>query len=152
MIDQHINSEPDPDNPGWVTWKMSIPGLFNDFLGKIIIRPDGDDALIRFTPERRHSNVGGVLHGGSMLGFIDISLFAAMEILCDASPGYSVTVDLQTQFMAAGKIDVPVEARVSISKETFSLLFMRGIVEQEGQPSSTFTALVKKARPPKING
>ncbi len=147
MNDQPFISQDDPENPGWRTWQMAVDGLYNSFLGKIIMRRDRDDALVRMTPEIEHSNLGGVMHGGAMLGFIDVSLFAAMDILSDNAPGYAVTIDLQTQFTSGAKLHQPITARVSVSRETGSLLFMRGLVEQNDQSVAAYTGLIKKAHP-----
>ena len=62
----------------------------------------------------------------------------------DSWAAYAVTVDLQTQFTGAVKIDHAIEAKIYITKETRSLYFMRGTVTQNDESIAAFTALVKK--------
>lgn len=152
MDEQPFIFEPDSDNPDWLNWTMKDTSGFNASLGKLLVRKVGDDAnqpndthaLVRMTPKTPHANFGGVMHGGAMLGFIDVALFGALHTLYDSWAAYAVTVDLQTQFTGAVKIGHVIEAKIYITKETRSLYFMRGTVEQNGEAVAAFTALVKK--------
>lgn len=149
MDEQPFIFAPDSENPEWSNWTMRDQSSFNASLGKLLVRKhsnyDHDDhALVRMTPTAPHANFGGVMHGGAMLGFIDVALFGALHILHDSWAAYAVTVDLQTQFTGAVQIDHVIEAKIYITKETRSLYFMRGTVEQNDQSVAAFTALVKK--------
>ncbi len=146
MAERPFTYDPDPENPGWKIWQMVVPGLYNDFLGKIIMRKDADQASARMLPQIQHSNPNGIMHGGAMLGFIDVSLFTAMQILCEHPPETAATIDLQTQFTGAVKLDQHIESHTLITKETGNLLFMRGTVEQAGQSVAAYTGLIKKVR------
>ncbi|MEO9636322.1 MAG: PaaI family thioesterase [Parasphingorhabdus sp.] len=148
-----IISEADPDYPGWNTWVLADPDCYNSFLGRMIVRRGGDGvgeniARVRMFPERKHRNLGDAVHGGTMMGFIDCSLFAAMRVLDLGPSGYAVTLELQTHFLGAARMDEPLEAQVEVTRETGRFLFMRGLVVQgqDGQDNmSSFTAIVKKA-------
>ena len=146
-------SDPDPDHPGWKIWELNDPDCYNSFLGKMIVRRGGDGvgediARIRMFPERKHRNLGDAVHGGTMMGFIDCSLFAAMRVLELGPSGFAVTLELQTHFVGAARMTEPLEAQVEIVRETGRFLFMRGLVVQ-GENSrdnmASFTAIVKKA-------
>lgn len=145
---------PDPDNPGWFHWDLSKLECYNAFLGPMIVR-EGKRGIahVRMFPERHHRNLADVVHGGTMMGFIDCALFAAMRVLNLGPPGYAVTVDLQTQFTGAARIGEPLEAQIEVIRETGSFLFMRGLVVQgpEDKPENMagFSAIVKKAKPVK---
>ncbi len=150
---EFFTSNPDPDNPGWYDWVLSDPECYNSFLGDMIVRRGGDGvgdniARIRMFPERRHRNLGDVIHGGTMMGFIDCSLFAAMRVLDLGPSGLAVTLELQTHFIGAARMDEPLEAQVEVARETGRFLFMRGLVVQgkNGEDNmASFTAIVKKA-------
>ncbi len=140
---------PDTEYPDWLHWTIKDTSSFNASLGKLLVRKnsnfDNDDhALVRMTPQQKHSNFGGAMHGGAMLGFIDVALFGALHILRDSWAAYAVTVDLQTQFTSAVKIGHAIEAQIYITKETRSLYFMRGTATQNDESIMAFTALVKK--------
>lgn len=149
MDEQPFIFAPDADNPEWMDWSIKDTSGFNASLGKLLVRKNSnsindDHALVRMTPQQAHSNFGGVMHGGAMLGFIDVALFGALHILQDSWAAYAVTVDLQTQFTGSVKIGQVIEAKIYITKETRSLYFMRGTVTQNDESIAAFTALVKK--------
>ncbi|HMT43118.1 MAG TPA: PaaI family thioesterase, partial [Chakrabartia sp.] len=62
-------SDPDPDNPGWLLWRLSDERRFNgQIMGKMIVRMDEDGkARTRMFPEMRHTNLMDNLHGGIIL-------------------------------------------------------------------------------------
>lgn len=148
-----VTSNPDPDHPGWNDWVIRDPDSYNGFLGKMIVRRGGDEvgddiARVRMFPERRHRNLGDVVHGGTMMGFIDCALFAAMRVLDLGPSGPAVTMELQTHFIGAANMEEHLEAQVEIARETRRFLFMRGLVVQgEGRNNvASFTAIVKKGQ------
>lgn len=153
MDEQPFIFLPNSEHAEWLDWTMRDQSSFNASLGTMMARKnsnyDGDNhALVRMTPKAPHANFAGVMHGGAMLGFIDVSLFGALHILHDSLAAFAVTVDLQTQFTGAVQIYQPIEAKIYITKETRSLYFMRGtvnqMVAQNNQSVAAFTALVKK--------
>lgn len=150
-----LTDEPDPDNPGWYQWNLRDPDCYNSFLGPMIVRLGGDAvadniARVRMMPERKHRNLGDVVHGGTMAGFIDCALFASMRIMQIGYPGYSVTLELQTHFIGAARLHEALEAQVEVARETRRFLFLRGLVVQgdDQENMASFTAIVKKALPP----
>jgi len=156
---EFFTSHPSPDHSGWYDWVLSDPDCYNSFLGDMIVRRGGDGvdqniARVRMFPERRHRNLGDVLHGGTMMGFIDCALFAAMRVLDLGPSGPAVTMELQTHFIGAARIGEPLEARVEVARETGRFLFMRGLVVQgtDGENMASFTAIVKKAPRQKTAG
>ncbi|MFZ5748985.1 MAG: PaaI family thioesterase [Pseudomonadota bacterium] len=136
--------EDDPDAPGWMRWSLSDPTLYNGFLGPLSVRLDGEIARVRMTPERRHANLRGHVHGGALLGFMDVSLFAASRAFDVLHVGAAATVDLSAQFLAGASLDEPVEARIELLRETGRLLFLRGLVVQEAGAVASFSGTVRK--------
>ncbi len=136
----------DPDHPGWRTWRLSDPTRFNSLLGAMLVRLDGEIARVRMTPEHRHSNLSDRVHGGALLAFIDVALFAAAHRFGVITAGTAVTLDLSTQFIGGGRIGEPIEARVELLKETGRLLFLRGLVVQgDGDERiASFSATIRK--------
>ncbi len=140
---------PDPDNPGWRHWNLKDDTLFNSaVMGKLITRIDGGGrhSRLRMFPERRHQNLQGIIHGAVTLSLIDISLFTTMHTLGSGNAGPSVTLELSTQFTGAGQPDRPLDAVTEIVRETGSLVFVRGTVEQEEHVVASFSGIVKKMR------
>ena len=141
-----FDSSPDPDNPGWLNWRMTDATRYNGtVLGKMIIRSEGaNKARLRMFPEHRHSNLRDSVHGGVTLGFIDVAMFGTSRILGLIEAGTAVTLDLSVQFIGAGVIGAPLEAEVELLEETGRLLFMRGIVSQGETRVAAFSGTIRK--------
>jgi len=140
-----------PGHPGWRRWSLTDPTRFNTLIGPMMLRVDGEGASavarVRMTPEHRHSNLRNNVHGGALLAFIDVALFAAARGLGLIRAGTAVTLDLSTQFIGGGRIGEPIEAQVELLKETGRLLFLRGLVVQ-GDPDERIVAFSGTIRKP----
>ena len=107
-----VGAQPDPDNPGWYSWGDFPRSSFAAATGRLLFKPDGPGrGVARMFPTEAHLNMGGSIHGGAVMSFIDMALFAggrcagmAAGPLCDAR--------LPTHFLARGKIGVPLDAHV----------------------------------------
>jgi acyl-coenzyme A thioesterase PaaI-like protein len=141
-----IKHAPDPDHPGWWTWDVALDdGRFNTVIGKLLVREDGPGrASCRMFPEERHSNLGDMVHGGAILTFIDMALFAGGR-LAGANVMRAVTLDLSTRFLDRGRIGVPLDAEVELLRETKRLVFLAGKVVQEGVLVASFSGALRKA-------
>jgi uncharacterized protein (TIGR00369 family) len=137
--------EEHPDHPGWILWQFRDATRYNAFLGEVLVRLEDGTARVRMTPERRHSNFGDNVHGGTLLGFIDVAFFAAMRAFGMLEAGPAVTLDLNTHFIGAGKVGEPLEARVELLRETRRLLFLRGLLVQETGVVCEFSGTIRKA-------
>ncbi|MBY8822474.1 PaaI family thioesterase [Sphingomonas colocasiae] len=137
--------QPDPDNPGWMTWELSDPTRFNSLLGRMMVRlePDGQ-ARVRMFPQHVHSNLSNNLHGGTILAFIDVALFAGSRLFGLIEAGTAVTLDLSVQFIGAGRVGEPMDAVVEVLRETGRLLFLRGLVVQGDHKVAGFSGTIRK--------
>ncbi|ARS26593.1 PaaI family thioesterase [Sphingomonas sp. KC8] len=141
-----FTSEPDPGYPGWNRWELHDSGRFLDTLGSVHVQPDVDGkARVRMVPGRQHSNMLNNVHGGAMLGFIDIALFAGAETCGAKAAGNAVTLDCNVQFLAGAVLDEPLDAVVEVLRETGRLIFVRGLVEQASGTIAAFSATLRKA-------
>ena len=139
-------ARPDPDHPGWLSYGDFTPGSFAAATGKLLFRADGQGrGICRMQVEERHLNLGGSIHGGAVMSFIDMALFAAGRC-AGVSEGHYVTLDLTTHFIARGRAGLPLEAHVELVRQTRSLAFLQGVVRQDGQPCYSFTGTLKRLR------
>lgn len=137
--------EPDPDNPGWMRWGFRDPTRFSSLLGKMIVRVEPDGRVrMRAFPDRQHSNLGNKVHGGALLGYIDVALFAAARSHGIVEAGAAVTLDLSTQFIGAAEIDQPVDFVSEVLRTTRRLVFIRGLVEQDGTVVASYSGTIRK--------
>ena len=137
-----------PDHPGWMTWDLKDPTRFNSLFGPFLLKVEDGIARVRMTPRHLHSNLSGKMHGGALLGFVDMAIFAASRGFGLIEAGTAVTLDLSAQFIGRAEIDEAVEARVELLRETGRLLFLRGLVVQplaEGEDVVlSFSATIRK--------
>ncbi|HVQ06874.1 MAG TPA: PaaI family thioesterase [Allosphingosinicella sp.] len=139
-----IHHEPDPDHPGWWTWALADDTKFNAVIGRLLVRADGPGrAACRMFPESRHSNLGDMVHGGAILTFIDMALFAGGR-LAGADVTRAVTLDLNTRFLSPGRIGVPLDAEVELLRETGRLIVLQGKVVQDGETVAAFSGALRK--------
>lgn len=142
-----IHHVPDPDHPGWWSWDFADDGKFHAVIGKLLVRPDGPGrAVCRMFPEERHANLGGMIHGGAILTFIDMAFFAGGR-LAGAQVMRAVTLDCHARFLERGKIGVPLDAEVELLRETKRLVFLSGRLVQEGELVAVFSGTLRKASP-----
>ena len=148
----HFSAEALED--GWISWNLKDKDRFNSFIEPLSVRserPTEDGrprARVRMLPERRHSNLGDNVHGAVTLALVDVGLFAASHQFGSLDAGHSVTLDLSTQFVGAGRVGEPLDAIVELVRETGRLIFLRGLVVQ-GEGDShivlTFAGTIRKA-------
>ena len=131
------------DNTGWYSWHRQPDGRFQSMLGELLFRPDGEDKIVcRMPTERKHSNGMGYLHGGFIMSFIDMAMFAIIFPQLEKSA--AVTLSCATDFLTAGIVGEPIEASGEILKETGKMLFVRGLVTQNGANVASFTGTMRK--------
>ncbi|MEI6419356.1 MAG: PaaI family thioesterase, partial [Sphingomonadales bacterium] len=82
------------------------------------------------------------LHGGFIMSFIDMAMFAFIYRQLENSA--AVTLSCATDFLSAGIVGKPIEAHGEILKETGKMLFVRGLVTQEGVNLASFTGTMRK--------
>lgn len=137
--------EPDPEHPGWMKWGFRDPTRFNAMLGRMIVRLEDDGRVrMRAFPDRSHSNLSDRVHGGALLGYIDVALFATARTHGLIEAGTAVTLDLSTQFIGAAAIGRPLDFVSEVLRETGRLLFIRGLAEQEGAVVASYSGTVRK--------
>ncbi len=140
-----IRHQPDPDHPGWWTWDLTTgDDRYNATIGKLLVRGEGEGrARCRMFPDVAQSNLGNIVHGGAILTFIDMAMFAG-GYAAGASLGPSVTLDLSAQFLSAAKLGLPLDCSVELLREGKRLAVMRGLVEQEEAIVAAWSGTLRK--------
>ena len=137
---------PDRDHAGWYSWGDFPRGSFASRTGRLIFRPDGEGrAIVRMFPTEEHLNLGGSIHGGAVMSFIDMALFAGGRC-AGMAEGHYVTLDMTTHFLSRGKAGVPLDAHVELIRQTRSFAFLQGTVRQDGEACYSFTGTLKRIR------
>lgn len=150
MSGDHFTCEPDPAHPGWLRWDLTDHTRYNHaVIGPMLLRRESDtQCRVRMDIVRHHTNAGDAIHGGTTLGFADVSMFGALYVLTGTDPIGSVTVDMTMQFVGAGSSRKPLEAVVELLRETRRLGFMRGTMVQGERIVAAFSGTLRKPSQP----
>jgi uncharacterized protein (TIGR00369 family) len=138
----------DPQHSGWYSWGEFPSGTFAAATGKLLFRPDGPgQARCRIFPDESMLNMGGSIHGGAVMSFIDMALFAGGRC-AGMDEGHYVTLDCSVQFVGRGRAGVPLDAEVRLVRQTRGgHVFFIGICEQDGEPTHSFSGTLKRIKP-----
>ena len=137
----------DPEFPGWYSWSDMPAESFAAQTGKMIFQPrEPGHAVVRMFPEERHMNMGGSIHGGAVMSFIDMALFSG-GFCAGMARGHYVTLEMSTKFIARGQSGTPLDAHVRLLKQTpGGLVFIDGHCEQDGAICYSFTGTLKRIK------
>lgn len=127
---------------GWQTW---IGSPFVTLVGPFYVRA-GDDGTVKcaFLPQDTNKNYVGILHGGAIMAFADA---AASNVVAFASDAPAVTVAFNCEFLGAGVADTPIYATGRVLRETNSMVFVQGQLDQNEQAILAFSSSLRQRYP-----
>ncbi|WP_336485414.1 PaaI family thioesterase [Methylobacterium nigriterrae] len=118
---QRIDDAGPPADPVRAGWEIVADTGFIDLVGPVHHR--AADGAYAFLARPKHANLIGVVQGGMLMTFADRALgVTAMQA---AEGANCVTIEMQMQFIGAGRIGDWIEARPQVTRRTGSLVFMR---------------------------
>ena len=132
-----------PLPPGYAKYDYLDP--FEDLVGPLGYKADGDTIRFAFRVEPRHCNTQSTVHGGMLMTFADYAL--CLTAVWDQPGEKCVTVSLNCEFVAAGKLGDLVESTAEVVRRTGSLAFVRGQVSAGGRTLLNYSGIVKRLRP-----
>jgi uncharacterized protein (TIGR00369 family) len=93
----------------------------------------------------RHGNYVGAVHGGATLAFADYALCLVAGRAADGGTNsvFAMTVSIAVEFLDAGRIGPPLEARGEPLQVTGRLAFARGSVTQEGRTIALWSGVCR---------
>jgi acyl-coenzyme A thioesterase PaaI-like protein len=153
----HDKLQSDADTPGpsrlvevtqgrWAGWHHWEPvDDFEEHAGPFYCREDERGLVCAFQPEAKNRNGGGNIHGGALMTFADYALFMIAGGL-DANV-HGVTMTMNCDFVGAGDGDRLLTARGEVVREGGSMVFVRGIIDDDGRAVLAFSGTIKKFRP-----
>ncbi len=129
---------------GWYHWEPV--DSFEELAGPFYCQPEGKAVLCGFMPGAKNSNGGGSIHGGALMTFADFALFmiaGGME-----TSVHGVTVTMNSEFIGAAEPGRILLGRGEVIRAGGSLVFVRGIISDEGRPVLSFSGTIKRLRLP----
>lgn len=125
--------------PGYRETKLADP--FEIFLGPIHENGEPPERRFALLIDSRHVNRRQVMHGGMMMTYADATLGA---LAADQSDGVmSVTLNMQSQFLAPAKLGRIIEVKPELTRRTRSMLFIRGDFTVDGEIVMTASSVWK---------
>ena len=112
-------------------WKPMPAQDYPAMIGPFMARRAETGWEYGFLPERRHLNIGGVVHGGMLMSFMDDVL--GMTVWEAAGRRPVTTVQLNHHFIAPGKLGGLVIGRGEVLRTTRSVVFIRGMLTSGDQ-------------------
>ncbi len=127
----------------WAGWSCYPGGdPFEDLAGTFYFRDTPEGPVCAFRAERKHLNGGGFLHGGLVMTFADFSLFViAREAIAGSR---SVTATFNCELVGTAHEGDLVECRGEVVKAGRSMVFVRGLITNGGEPVASFSSVLKK--------
>jgi uncharacterized protein (TIGR00369 family) len=127
-------AEPVEEGPwaGWKVWHARPEGRFVDGLGDVYYRDEVHEGRAGVTAAietaRRHANGLGYLHGGFLMAFVDVAMFATIRHLLATQA--AVTLQCSTDFLGAGAVGERLESHGHVVRETGKLVWVAGTLTQ----------------------
>jgi acyl-coenzyme A thioesterase PaaI-like protein len=109
-------------------WKPVPARDYPAMIGPFLARHAGEGWEYAFLPEQRHLNIGGVVHGGMLMSFVDDVL--GMTVWEAAGRKPVTTVQLNNHFISPGKLGELIIGRGEVLRATRSVVFIRGMLTQ----------------------
>lgn len=117
------------------------PSPFGRLLGPIHERPEEGGAFARgLRIEDRHTNLGGVVHGGVLMSFADVVL-GTVSYRHAGRPGASIR--MVSDFVAPARVGDWLEGRGAVTKATRSIVFAAGELTVDGRTILTMAGTYK---------
>ncbi|MEO1014182.1 MAG: PaaI family thioesterase [Pseudomonadota bacterium] len=142
MAEARIEDTPAAVPAGWKAVPRS--DTFSGVAGPYYFR-EGDAPGVGFVAEKRHLNLGGIVHGGCLATLADMSLWDICRR--EIGPFRAVTVTLNTEFLAPGQLGEFIYAEGDALKTGKSLLFSRGVIRSGDRALMSFSGTLKRLDP-----
>ncbi len=94
-----------------------------------------------FLAQAQHCNMRGVVHGGMLMTFADMTLGQAVWEATGNAP--CVTLNMQTQFLKPARQGEWIEVAPELTRRTGGMIFMRGDLAVAGEIVMTASSVWK---------
>ncbi len=117
-------------------------GGFNLYAGPVWrLPPEGDVRRFALVVADKHMNGSGSLHGGVLMTLADIAMSQTSRAASGAQS--CSTVALTCDFVGPGKLGDVIEARVRVTRQTRTLIFLSADLVCGNRPVAVTTGLWK---------
>lgn len=122
---------------------VSVAG-FNLHAGPFYrLSDDGEVRRFAFVVAEKHMNAAGSVHGGLLMTFADVAMSRTSRLVSGAKS--CSTVALSCDFVGPGRLGDLIEARVRVTRQTRTLVFLCADVAADGRVLLVASGLWKVA-------
>jgi uncharacterized protein (TIGR00369 family) len=129
--------------PGFEPWQAEQ--YFYGTIGPMFMRYADGHINLGFRVGDKHVNAAQICHGGMLVTLVDIQMGLGANIDLGIN-GFTVTVNLTTDFLAAARLGQWVQGRNKVVKQTRSLIFSEGMLTVDDEPILRANAVLKVPR------
>jgi len=122
---------------------VQIGGAFIACNGPLYAKWTGEQLLMGFRVEERHTNPLKICHGGMLATFADMLIPCAAFYQADMASRFLPTVSLQVDYMGAAALGAWVQGEAQILRTTRNLLFGQALVTADGEPALRVSGIFK---------
>ena len=109
--------------------EVSIAG-FNRFVGPLFRLPEREGGKVRcfaFKAIDKHMNSADTVHGGMLMAFVDVAMSQTARAVTGAKS--CSTVSLNCDFVGPGRLGDVIEARVRVTRQARTMVFLSAELE-----------------------
>jgi uncharacterized protein (TIGR00369 family) len=122
--------------------ELASTGGFNKYVGPLYRLPDAEEGAVKrfvFAVADKHMNGSGTVHGGMLMSFADLAMSRTARLVSGAKS--CSTVALNCDFVGPGKLGDTIEARVRVTRQTRTLVFVSAELATDGRTLLVATGL-----------
>jgi acyl-coenzyme A thioesterase PaaI-like protein len=125
-------------------WRIWFASPFETHTGPFYWRIEETGSVTgAWVPEEKNTNDVSSVHGGALMTFAD-AVTGAETLFATDGRAVAVTVAFNSEFMGAGVTGAPIHGTARLLRETKSMVFVQGQLEQNGLPILAFSSTAKK--------
>jgi uncharacterized protein (TIGR00369 family) len=119
---------------GFVRLPIPERDAFTALTGPFHVRFEGENLVMGFRVQARHSNPGGICHGGAMMTFADVCMGVASAVQGGLPVAFLPTISLSGDFLAPTPVGAWVEGRTQVLRVTKRFVFAQALATADGTP------------------
>jgi uncharacterized protein (TIGR00369 family) len=128
---------------GFVRIPDAALDAFTGHVGPFYARFEGEALVIGFRVARRHSNPGGICHGGALMTFADVFMAVASAVQGRMAESFLPTINLSADFLAPTPLGSWVEGRTDMLRKGRNFVFAQGMTTADGVPVMRSSGIFK---------
>ncbi len=126
----------------------TVNGRFLEPIGPLYVRQDagGGPGIYGLRVLPAHCNIKDMAHGGMLATLADVVLgIGGLEQA--GTPGFFVTISLQTDFLGPAMLGAWVECRPEMLRRTRTMMFVQGLFTADGEPALRASGVFRLPKP-----